>query len=361
MLRFMQRDLVLDDMKKLLPDLAFSGFFMGCGVASKWIGVYAGIGLAVLYFWACFRHLRMGRMAAQMLSVSVCASYTTEQMDILTQRSMKAFRRFVKLCLWCLLFFVAVPVIIYLLSYVDRFADRELAGFGDLIRNIIRETEGMLSYHGTPGLGMDHFFYSPWYEWPLMVTPMYYASASFKPDGMSYAIFCFGNPGVWVVGLGGIGYALYRWIKGHQYGISGVEGKIHLLRNDWDVAPAFILIGLLAQFLPWVLVPRGTYIYHYFASVPFLILGTTLLLHHITLKWPQRGRWIWMGYLVACLLWFIILFPYASGITVAEAWLDLIRDYPFISLSDNYWQSDFLVKLNSFLEKVPILPHVYHH
>ena len=361
MLRFMQRDLVLDDMKKLLPDLAFSGFFMGCGVASKWIGVYAGIGLAVLYFWACFRHLRMGRMAAQMLSVSVCASYTTEQMDILTQRSMKAFRRFVKLCLWCLLFFVAVPVIIYLLSYVDRFADRELAGFGDLIRNIIRETEGMLSYHGTPGLGMDHFFYSPWYEWPLMVTPMYYASAAFKPDGMSYAIFCFGNPGVWVVGLGGIGYALYRWIKGHQYGISGVEGKIHLLRNDWDVAPAFILIGLLAQFLPWVLVPRGTYIYHYFASVPFLILGTTLLLHHITLKWPQRGRWIWMGYLVACLLWFIILFPYASGITVAEAWLDLIRDYPFISLSDNYWQSDFLVKLNSFLEKVPILPHVYHH
>ena len=29
---------------------------------------------------------------------------------------------------------------------------------------------------------------------------------------------------------------------------------------------------LLAQLLPWVLVPRGTYIYHYFASVPFLFV-----------------------------------------------------------------------------------------
>ncbi len=361
MLRFMQRDIVLDDVKKLLPDLALCGFFMGCGVASKWIGVYAGIGLAVLYFWTCFRHLCMGRMATQMLSMSASAAYTEAEKVILTQRSTKAFRRFVTLSLWCLLFFVTVPVIIYLLSYADRFADRELTGFMDLIRNIIRETEGMLSYHGTPGLGMDHFFYSPWYEWPLMMTPMYYASAAFKPEGMSYAIFCFGNPWVWVIGIAGICYAVFAWVRGHLYGVPNKEGRIHLLRNDWDIVPAFILIGLLAQFLPWVLVPRGTYIYHYFASVPFLILGTTLLLHRITLRWPQGGRWLWISYLALCLVWFILLFPYASGVTVSEAWLDFIRDYPYISLANNYWQSDLLVKLNSFLEKVPILPHVYHH
>ena len=361
MLRFMQRDIVLDDVKKLLPDLALGGFFMGCGVASKWIGVYAGIGLAVLYFWTCLRHWRMGRMAARMLPVTSGTSYTKDEIHTLTQRSTKAFRRIMILCLWCLLFFVAVPVIIYLLAYADRFADRQLAGFTDLIKNIIRETEGMLSYHGTPGLGMDHFFYSPWYEWPLMMTPMYYASAAFKPEGMSYAIFCFGNPWVWVVGLCGIAYTLFVWCKGHLYNMSGREGMVHLLRNDWEVAPTFVLIGLLAQFLPWVLVPRGTYIYHYFASVPFLILGTTLLLHQISQKWPKQGHCIWIGYLVLCLIWFIILFPYASGVTVPEAWLDFIRDYPFISTLEGYWQSDFLVKLNTFLEKVPVLPHVYHH
>ncbi len=34
----------------------------------------------------------------------------------------------------------------------------------------------------------------------------------------------------------------------------------------------FVSVAALSQFLPWVLIPRETYIYHYFATVPFLIL-----------------------------------------------------------------------------------------
>ena len=34
------------------------------------------------------------------------------------------------------------------------------------------------------------------------------------------------------------------------------------------------LVSFLSQYLPWVLVPRSTFIYHYFASVPFIILAT---------------------------------------------------------------------------------------
>ena len=59
MLRFMQRDIVRLPVKKLLPDLALSGLFMGLGIASKWIGVYSGAGLAVAFFWTIFRHMRM--------------------------------------------------------------------------------------------------------------------------------------------------------------------------------------------------------------------------------------------------------------------------------------------------------------
>ena len=122
-----------------------------------------------------------------------------------------------------------------------------------------------------------------------------------------------------------------------------------------------ILIGLLAQFLPWVLVPRGTYIYHYFASVPFLMLGTTLMLHHFTLRKPKAGRIVCIVYLALCLVWFVMLFPYASGVMTPTWWMDAIRDYPYISFIPNYWQSDFLKNLNQFLEKIPIFPHVYHH
>ena len=358
MLRFMQRDIVLEDVRKLLPDLALSGFFMGCGVASKWIGVYAGIGLAVLYFWTCIRHLRLGRMAAAALHEG---GHTERETDVLDRRARSSFRRVVVLCLWCLLFFVAVPVIIYLLSYLDRFADRSFSGILDFIKALVNETEGMLSYHGTPGLGMDHTFYSPWYEWPLMVTPMYYASAAFKPQGMTYAIFCFGNPWVWCGGIAGIVYTLQRWAKGHYYRIAGQEGVLQPFRRDWDIKPAFVLISLLAQFLPWVLVPRGTYIYHYFASVPFLILGITLLLHHITQRWPEAGKLICVTYVWLCLVWFVMLFPYASGLPAPDAWMDFIRDYPWLSKLDSYWNNEWLVKLNELLELIPIFPNVYHH
>lgn len=363
MLRFMQRDIVLEDVKKLLPDLALCGFFMGCGFASKWIGAYAGIGLAVLYFWTCIRHLRMGVLAAQMLKDD--HFYTAEERDILEKRSNNGFKRVVVLCLWCLLFFVAVPLMIYLLSYMVHFTDRQFSGVWDFLKTVYNTNFGpypsMLWYHGQKDLGADHFFASPWYEWPLMAKPMYYASAAFKPEGMTYAIFCFGNPWVWLVGLVGIAYTAYRWMKGHCYRINGSDGTFQMYRNDWDIAPAFILIGLLAQFLPWVLVPRSTFIYHYFASVPFLILGTTLMLHYLTKHWPVAGKWVCWLYLALCFVWFVVLFPYASGLLTSNEWMDFIRDYPYINKIPGYWENDLLVRLNSFLEAIPILPNVYHH
>ncbi len=363
MLRFMQRDIVLEDVKKLLPDLAFSGFFMGCGFASKWIGAYAGIGLAIQFFWTCLRHIRMGKVSKSMLdSVNV---FTAGENELLNKRAQSSLCRVIVLCAWCLLFFVAVPLTIYLLSYADRYAARDFSSVIDFLKAVWQENFGkynsMLSYHGTPGLGMDHYYYSPWYEWPLMIKPMYYASAAFKPEGVTYAIFCFGNPWVWVVGIAGIVYTVYRWAMSHHYCITGEEGVWQLQRSDWDVVPAFTLIGLLAQFLPWVLVPRGTYIYHYFASVPFLMLGTVLMLHHITKRSPKAGKWLLIGHLGLCLVWFVLLFPYASGIMTPNGWMDFIRDYPYISLLPDYWKHEWLVNLNTFLEKIPIFPHVYHH
>lgn len=358
MLRFMQRDIVLEDVKKLLPDLALSGFFMGCGVASKWIGVYAGVGLAILYFWTCFRHLRMGMEAARIQRESEVLPEETR--SLLERRDLPAMKRILTLCLWCLLFFVAVPVAIYLLSYVPYFAYLDLDSLSEFIARVIRAQEGMLSYHSTPGLGMDHPFYSPWYEWPLMQRPMYYASPSFVPEGWSYAIFCFGNPAVWFVGLAGIAYAVYRWVQQHRYVITGKEGTFQLYADTWDVAPAFILIGLLAQFLPWVLVPRGTYIYHYFASVPFLILGTVLLLKRLNERWPKAGRIVLCAYLAVSLLLFILLFPYASGVMTPTWWMDMISDYPWLAQYTWSGEHPVLERLNDLLQRIPLFPHVYY-
>lgn len=324
MLRFMQRDMAMTPVKKLLPDLALSGLFMGLGIASKWIGIYAGAGLAVLFFWACARHIRMSCDAMARKDLN---GLPQDARHVLACRAEQCLRRPLILCLWCLLFFVAVPAAIYLVSYVPYFAYAKLDGVRDFIARVIKAQENMFDYHSTPGLGMDHPFYSPWYEWPLIKRPMYYAMAQFMPTGYSCSIFCFGNPAVWLVGLAGIACTAAIWLWRRRYVLDGSDALMHWQSASASVAPAFVLIGLLAQFLPWVIVPRGTYIYHYFASVPFLCLGTTLMLHWLRERFPRVGRWVLAIYLTVCLVLFIGFYPYASGITTPTWWLDFMKQF----------------------------------
>ena len=63
-----------------------------------------------------------------------------------------------------------------------------------------------------------------------------------------------------------------------------------------DAVPAMLLLGFLAQYLPWVLVPRSTFIYHY--SQPALC--DALLVWAIR-RWKpgtaRATRWIELGYM----------------------------------------------------------------
>ena len=84
-----------------------------------------------------------------------------------------------------------------------------------------------------------------------------------------------------------------------------------------------MLISFLAQYLPWVLVPRGTYIYHYFASIPFLILMISLCFttDHPGLR--KLLRMLGILFLSAALILFVILLPFTTGMAVRAEWLDI--------------------------------------
>ena len=85
--------------------LALSGVCFGLGAASKWTCLYAGAGLGVL--WALHWLLRFVREG----------------------RDQKLFPAFVKNAAFCVLFFVAVPGLIYYLSYLPYGTARNVAPF----------------------------------------------------------------------------------------------------------------------------------------------------------------------------------------------------------------------------------------
>ena len=319
MLRFFQTDLVNASYRRILTDLGFCGLFMGFAIASKWIGIYAGAGLAVIWLWHILRTVAHSKRLYSELTQTAQSVLSPKRSGIDA-----VYRKLLVLTGFCIIFFIIIPVIIYLLSYIPYFAyNRSIRTFGDYLKSVWNAQTGMFSYHSTPGLGMDHPFYSPWYEWPVNGKPMFYATQQFISGDLLYSIFCFGNPAIWYPALVAVLWCFAFWIRERITRTENNKLTFSISNKGADIRVGFLLIGLLAQYLPWVLVPRGTYIYHYFASTPFLIFAIILLLNRVEKKYPRITKSTAFIWSLAALTFFILLYPYASGILAPESWLNI--------------------------------------
>ena len=215
------------------------------------------------------------------------------------------------LSVFCVAMFIVVPLLIYYFSYFWQ-----LRVSGDFsISRVVNLQKSIFDYHA--GLGGDtHAFRSEWYEWPVIAWPMwYYSGTAYMPAGMISSISCMGNPAVFWFGLAAILYVAVRcaWEKR--------ASRAFLL----------VLIGFLSQYLPWVLVPRSTFIYHYFASVPFIIMASVLLLKRLRRR--SRDGFI-AASIVLCavaLLLFIAFYPLESGMPVSRAYASLLRWFNWVN------------------------------
>lgn len=86
-----------------------------------------------------------------------------------------------------------------------------------------------------------------------------------------------------------------------------------------------VVVGFASQFLPWVLVPRSTFIYHYFASVPFIILASVLMLSWIRRKDARAFKAASTVLLSLALVLFIAFYPLESGMPVARWYANYLR------------------------------------
>lgn len=193
---------------------------------------------------------------------------------------------------FCVVFFLVVPAIIYYLSYLP-FSDGSGKG---VLAQLIKNQETMFSYHSE--LVSEHPFSSKWYQWPIMSRPIWYYSSVIS-DQVAEGISAFGNPLVWWVGIPAFFYLGYQLIR------------------KKDKTAGFLIVGYLAQYLPWVLIGRTTFIYHYFPSVPFVVLMIGYSIKKLIEKSP---KWLYaaIGYVVAALLLFILFYPVLSGQAVSR-------------------------------------------
>ena len=261
--------------------LALSGLFFGIGAASKWTCIYAGAGLAVI--WA--------------LHWIVRAYHRKDD-----ERGGDLFGKFLRNCGFCVVFFVLVPAAIYYVSYYHYGAAKGLTGIGafftkEYAQIVLDNQSFMFTYHS--GVTASHPYSSRWYQWVLDIRPILYY-LDYGTDGTRQSFGAFVNPILCWAGL----IALF---------VLGYEAAAKR-----DRRAAFILIGYLAQLLPWVFITRITFEYHYFACTVFLVLALGYVIA-LMRQWNPRWRVYAVGMAVLCVAMFIMFYPALSGMRVDNA------------------------------------------
>ena len=251
-----------------LRDLALSGLFFGLGAASKWTCLYAGAGLALIWAWYWVKNASLGLKA------------------------------FLKNCGFCLLFFVLLPCGIYYLAYLPYGRASGCALFsGEYLQMVLDNQEYMFNYHS--GVVATHPYSSRWYQWILDIRPILYY-LQYLPNGMRSSFGAFVNPALCWGGFMALFVLLY----------------LALARRDETAA--FILLGYLAQLVPWMFVSRLTFEYHYFPCTVFLVLAMGYVFSIFCQNGRPGRRCVW-GFALGSLALFALFYPALSGLPVNNA------------------------------------------
>ena len=294
-------------LRETLRPLGLAGLFFGIGVATKWIVIYAGLGLFAMYILKIVTDYRCW--------------YAPENLGGYTERVVKTLA-------FTALTFIAIPGIIYVLSYIP-YGQAKGMGAGmlldlDYYKMVVRVQLDTFKYHSA--LVAEHPYSSWWYQWVINHRPILYY-LNYLEDGTRSAFAAFGNPVVWWGGLVAIVVMIFR-------------AAIHR-----DVRALVIVIGYFAQLGPWMLVSRIVFAYHYFPSTVFLVIALAHMFDTIydravltdgaerreprpaagvapeRLGGAKHGRKVIIAFTASAGVLFVLFYPVLTGLPAAPEYL----------------------------------------
>jgi Gpi18-like mannosyltransferase len=359
MLIFFRTNILRENTIKCLIPFALSGLFFGFAVASKWTGLYTGAGLLVLLIIYIYRMLDEYRNNAALL----------ENEENKYKSYSKAFDwKLSYIMLIGAVFFIIIPFMIYLASYIPYMTGEK--SLGELFKIMVDNQVYMYNYHSVWVVGTTHQCQSPWYSWFFNYRSvyMYYADSSFN----AYArIHSLGNHIINWGGLAALIFCIYTALKKQIYAIlnlldiskkeelkekyikkkkgfrEGFESKFKTriyekLSIENKDTLIFIFIGFLSAILPWAFVERSTFIYHFYPSMPYyigMIIFTLMYICRIKSKkigaikifgkniTVTGGGMITAVYIFAAVVMFILLFPVYTGIPINRVLADILYSW----------------------------------
>lgn len=290
--------------RQALKYLFLTGLCFGLGAASKWICIYAGAGIGVLFFLAKFYEYRDYADANKRFREIVEREKKgMEQAWSVSERKIAWIKDYVPLhvnwtLFFCILFFIIIPGIIYVLSYIPFM----MVQSHDL-RSVWENQVYMYKYHSNDVLQATHDYASKWWSWPIIYKPMWFYEKPGLPQGRASSIVTMGNPAIWWVGIVAFVAAVIISTK----------------KRDRRMVPIFIAAAF--QYLPWMFIKRTTFIYHFFSTVPFVIICIVYVINYVMKEIP-KARYVVYAYLTVVLVLFVMFYPVLSGMEVSRFYVD---------------------------------------
>lgn len=275
--------------KTVLP-LFLCGLSFGIGAACKWTSIYGAPGLLAIYIiyqiqrYLYYKHSNRIREFHAYLLKTLMASVA---------------------------FFIIIPCAIYYLSYIPYgLANGQTIRGGMLwskqyFKTVWDNQVFMLTYHS--GVTEPHPYASRWYTWLLDIRPILYY-LDYISDSVKSAFAAFGNPMLW---WGGLFAILAMFIET----ILNRSGKA-----------LYILIGYFSSLIPWMIISRPVFIYHYFPCTVFLTLAPCHVFNTFVEKKGIIGRGLILIYTSLCILLFVMFYPVLTGIPFSRTYtFNLLR------------------------------------
>ncbi len=386
----------------LLAQLSFFIYFSNV-VKDGWKTSVLPLFLAVIFFFLGFSTKWLVLWAALGLVALLAALRIRDLSKIKEKISMK-YAAFFDHPFLLLMGFIALGVGIYFLSYVpDMIIGRPLyRGDGS---GVIDLQFAMYNYHAT--LVAKHDFASAWWSWPFMTSTTGYVPlwlwVTDLPNAFRSTISVLGNPAVWWVGFASIIAISFEVIGGDkigsllrtvvkrgaqsQGGAQDLEAAIEIedekkrseartkLRNSAtvlagflvfittailseifnyhsfllavptyaglfltvygmlrnigdkheikDIAPIFIITVFFFSWIPYTFLSRVTFIYHFYVSVPLLCLATA---YFISKYWNSKaGKIAAFAVFAAVIVLFIVFYPITSGVPASKTYIESLK------------------------------------
>jgi dolichyl-phosphate-mannose-protein mannosyltransferase len=279
------KNVLKDGWKTPVLPLFLAVLFFAFGFSTKWFVLYGFAGQLVLL------------AALRLKEVSKLKKGLADKIYAFTDRPFAV-----------ILGFLLLSVLVYFLTYIpDMLAGRTLPG-------VVSLQGSMYNYHAT--LTATHPFSSPWWTWPLMLKPLW-LYVSTLPNNVTSTITLMGNPPGWWVGFACIiTISVFALVK-----IVASAGK-RLIQNV-GLPSIFIITFFFFQWVPYMLISRVTFIYHFYLNVPFLSLAAAYFISkHWSNKWAKLAA---LAYFAGVVALFALFYPVISGAPASNSFIDSLK------------------------------------